>query len=77
MVNPLAGLGTRSGLRETHMRFSEISPRLEELYDEAFAHLDTTGDTVVQAVVSFWENMCCDAVLCRQLIDKGMPCFIH
>ncbi|TFK93224.1 hypothetical protein K466DRAFT_581180 [Polyporus arcularius HHB13444] len=62
-------LTTRSGLRETHERFADISRKLDYVYRTAHAR---NVFPLVNAVLSLWASMCSDGILCRKLLDQGL-----
>ncbi|KZT70478.1 hypothetical protein DAEQUDRAFT_667559 [Daedalea quercina L-15889] len=60
-------LTTRSGLKKTHARFSEISKKLDAAYTK---HVD--NEKIVGGIVGIWAKMSADALLRDKLFKDGL-----
>ncbi|PIL28984.1 hypothetical protein GSI_09031 [Ganoderma sinense ZZ0214-1] len=65
----IPNITTRSGLRQVHTNFDEISRRLDEVYAASFSHGVVRGAILVCII---WTKMAADAVLRQRLIRAGL-----
>ena len=58
-----------SGFKEAHIRFDEISEKLDTAYKSAGLNHDVSTAIAVGAI---WAEMCTDNLLCKKLLQRGM-----
>ena len=71
LISDSIELTSRSGLKETHMRFQYVATMLDLAFDAASSGKNNWDIPTLNAIAAIWSEMCADAVLCNKLLERG------